>query len=555
MLSGQIPILVLKEGSTRESGKDAQRNNIEAAKAIADTVKSALGPKGMDKMLVDSLGDITISNDGATIMKQMDVDHPTAKMIVEIAKGQDQEVGDGTTTAVVMAGELLKQAEVLLDQNVHPTVIANGYKMASNKSLEILSSISEKKIDDEMLKNIAKTAMTGKNVGGVTDFLADIAVRAVKNIVEERDGKRVVDVDNILVQKKIGEGITNTELIDGIVIDKEKVHPRMPTEVKNCKIALLDSGLEIKKTEIDAKVQITDPAKIQAFLDQEEDTLRSMVEKVKKAGANVLISQKGIDDLAQHFLAKEGIYAVRRVKKSDMEKIARATGARIVTNLDDLSSKDLGSAEKTEERKIGDDRLTFITGCKYPKSVSILIRGGTQHTIDEVERALHDALKVVGVAIEDQSFVVGGGAVEAELAYQLRKYAPSVGGREQLAIEMFANALEIVPRTLAENAGMDPIDTLLKLRSEHQKGNKNIGVDALSGTVGDLLKKNVIEPTRVKSHAIESATEVATMILRIDDVISSKKSKSEGAQGGRPGAPGMGGGPEGMGGMGEMPPM
>ncbi|MEM3213093.1 MAG: thermosome subunit beta, partial [Thermoplasmatales archaeon] len=387
MLSGQIPILVLKEGSTRESGKDAQRNNIEAAKAIADTVKSALGPKGMDKMLVDSLGDITISNDGATIMKQMDVDHPTAKMIVEIAKGQDQEVGDGTTTAVVLAGELLKQAEVLLDQNVHPTIIANGYKMASNKSMEILSSISEKKIDDEMLKNIAKTAMTGKNVGGVTDFLADIAVKAVKSIVEERDGKKVVDVDNILVQKKIGGGITDTELIDGIVIDKEKVHPRMPVEVKGCKIALLDSGLEIKKTEIDAKVQITDPSKIQAFLDQEEDTFRSMVEKVKKSGANVLISQKGIDDLAQHFLQKEGIYAVRRVKKSDMEKLARATGGRIVTSLDDLSPSDLGTAEKTEERKIGDDRLTFITGCKYPKSVSILIRGGTQHTIDEVERA------------------------------------------------------------------------------------------------------------------------------------------------------------------------
>ncbi len=552
MLSGQIPILVLKEGSTRESGKDAQRNNIEAAKAIADTVKSALGPKGMDKMLVDSLGDITISNDGATIMKQMDVDHPTAKMIIEIAKGQDQEVGDGTTTAVVIAGELLKQAELLLDQNVHPTVIANGYKLASNKALEILSNISEKKVSDEVLKNIAMTAMTGKNVGGVTDFLAKMAVKAVKSIVEERDGKKVVDVDNILVQKKIGGGITDSELIEGVVIDKEKVHPRMPTEVKNSKIALIDSGLEIKKTEIDAKVQITDPTKIQAFLEQEEDTLRGMVEKVKKSGANVLMSQKGIDDLAQHFLAKEGIYAVRRVKKSDMEKIAKATGAKIITNLDDLTSKDLGTAEKTEERKIGDDRLTFITGCKYPKSVSILIRGGTQHTIDEVERALHDALKVVGVAIEDQSFVTGGGAIEAELAYQLKKYAPTVGGREQLAIETFANALEVVPRTLAENAGMDPIDSLLKLRSEHQTGNKNVGIDALDGSVGDLFKKNVVEPVRVKSHAIESATEVATMILRIDDVISSKKSGAggEGKQGGGM-PPGMGG-PEGMGGM---PPM
>ncbi|MEM0134994.1 MAG: thermosome subunit beta [Thermoplasmatales archaeon] len=554
MLSGQIPILVLKEGSTRESGKDAQRNNIEAAKAIADTVKSALGPKGMDKMLVDSLGDITISNDGATIMKQMDVDHPIAKMIIEIAKGQDQEVGDGTTTAVVIAGELLKQAELLLDQNVHPTVIANGYKLASTKAAEILSGISEKKVSDEVLKNVALTAMTGKNVGGVTDFLAKIAMKAVKSIVEERDGKKIVDVDNILIQKKFGGGITDSELIEGVVIDKEKVHPRMPSEVKGSKIALIDSGLEIKKTEIDAKVQITDPTKIQAFLDQEEETLKAMVEKVKKSGANVLMSQKGIDDLAQHFLAKEGIYAVRRVKKSDMEKIAKATGAKIITNLDDLTSKDLGNAEKTEERKIGDDRLTFITGCKYPKAVSILIRGGTQHTIDEVERALHDALKVVGVAIEDQSFVTGGGAIEAELAYQLKKYAPTIGGREQLAIETFANALEIIPRTLAENAGMDPIDSLLKLRSEHQTGNKNAGIDTADGNVGDLSKKNVVEPVRVKSHAIESATEVATMILRIDDVISSKKSGAGGQPGGTPPGgmpPGMGG-PEGMGGM---PPM
>lgn len=554
MLSGQIPILVLKEGTSRESGKDAQRNNIEAAKAIADTIKTTLGPKGMDKMLVDSLGDITISNDGATIMKQMDVDHPTAKMIVEIAKGQDQEVGDGTTSAVVLAGELLKQAELLLDQNVHPTVIANGYKLASSKATEILSNIGMKSIDENALKNVARTAMTGKNVGGVTDFLADIAVKAVNSIVEDRDGKKVVDVDNILVQKKYGGGITDTELIDGVVIDKEKVHARMPSEVKNAKIALIDSGLEIKKTEIDAKVQISDPSKIQAFLDQEEETLKSMVDKIKNSGANVVLSQKGIDDLAQHFLAKEGIYGVRRVKKSDMEKIAKATGAKIVTNLDDLSSKDLGFASKVEERKIGDDRLTFIMGCKFPKAVSILIRGGTQHTIDEVERALHDALKVVGVAIEDGSVVVGGGATESELSLELRKYAPSIGGREQLAIEAFANALEIIPRTLAENAGMDPIDTLLSLRAEHQKGNKNYGVDAIEGKTGDMLKKNVIEPVRVKKHAIESATEVATMILRIDDVISSKKSKPEGQGAGSEGAPGMGG-MGGMGGAGGMPPM
>ena len=546
MLSGQIPILVLKEGTTRETGKDAQRNNIEAAKAIADTVKTTLGPKGMDKMLVDSLGDITISNDGATIMKQMDVDHPAAKMIVEIAKSQDQEVGDGTTSAVVLAGELLKQAEVLLDQNVHPTVISNGYKIASSKAMEIIEKVAKKGITDEELKNIAKTAMTGKNVGGVADYLAEIAVKAVKYIAEKRDGKTVVDVDNILVQKKFGGGITDTQLIEGVVIDKEKVHPRMPVVVKNAKIALLDSGLEIKKTEIDAKVQITDPSKIQAFLDQEEETLREMVQKIKKAGANVVFSQKGIDDLAQHFLSKEGIYGVRRVKKSDMEKLARATGGKIITNLDDLSPADLGYAEQVEEKKIGDDRMTFITGCKYPKSVSILIRGGTQHTIDEVDRALHDALKVVGVTLEDGTLVPGGGAIEAEIAKELRKFAPTIGGREQLAIESFANAVEVIPRTLAENAGMDPIDTLLQIRAEHEKGNLNIGVDALNGVVGDVYSKNVIEPARVKKHAIESATEVATMLLRIDDVIAAKKSKPEEKKEGGQGGPG---------GEGGMPPM
>jgi len=546
MLSGQIPILVLKEGTTRETGKDAQRNNIEAAKAIADTVKTTLGPKGMDKMLVDSLGDITISNDGATIMKQMDVDHPAAKMIVEIAKSQDQEVGDGTTSAVVLAGELLKQAEVLLDQNVHPTVISNGYKIASSKAMEIIEKVAKKGITDEELKNIAKTAMTGKNVGGVADYLAEIAVKAVKYIAEKRDGKTVVDVDNILVQKKFGGGITDTQLIEGVVIDKEKVHPRMPVVVKNAKIALLDSGLEIKKTEIDAKVQITDPSKIQAFLDQEEETLREMVQKIKKAGANVVFSQKGIDDLAQHFLSKEGIYGVRRVKKSDMEKLARATGGKIITNLDDLSPADLGYAEQVEEKKIGDDRMTFITGCKYPKSVSILIRGGTQHTIDEVDRALHDALKVVGVTLEDGTLVPGGGAIEAEIAKELRKFAPTIGGREQLAIEAFANAVEVIPRTLAENAGMDPIDTLLQIRAEHEKGHLNIGVDAINGVVGDVYSKNVIEPARVKKHAIESATEVATMLLRIDDVIAAKKSKPEEKKEGGQGGPGSEGG---------MPPM
>ncbi|MGP6219770.1 thermosome subunit beta [Caldiplasma sukawensis] len=524
MLGGQMPILILKEGTNREQGKNAQKTNIEAAKAIADAVRTTLGPKGMDKMLVDSIGDIIISNDGATILKEMDVDHPTAKMIVEVAKSQDSAVGDGTTTSVVLAGEFLKQAEELLDQGVHPTVIANGYRLAVNEAKEELKKIGKEIKDKESLEKIAKTALSGKNIGLAGDVFYKMIVDAVESVVEERDGKIMVEPSNIKVDKKAGGNVNETQLIKGIVIDKEKVHAKMPAFVKDAKIALIDSALEIKKTEIEAKVQITDPSKIQDFLDQEVETFKKMVEKIKKSGANVVLCQKGIDDIAQHYLAKEGIYAVRRVKKSDMEKLARATGGKIITNLDDLNSDALGKAELVEEKKIGDDRMTFVTGCKNPKSVSILIRGGTEHVVSEIERALNDAIRVVSIAKEEGIVLPGGGATEAELAMKIRAYANKVGGREQLAIEAFARALEIIPRTLAENAGMDPINTLIQLKSEHEKGHKFYGIDFTENKIGDMDKMGVYDPLRVKKHALESAVEVATMILRIDDVIASKKS-------------------------------
>ncbi len=553
MMTGQVPILVLKEGTERETGRSAQKDNIAAAKAIADAVRTTLGPKGMDKMLVDSLGDIVITNDGATILKEIDVQNPTAKMIVEVAKAQDQEVGDGTTTSVILAGELLKQAEVLLDQNIHPTIITNGYRLASQKAIELLPQIAKKvsKDDVEILKQIAMTAMTGKNIGYDREYFADLAVKAVLSVVEEANGKYKVDVDNIKVEKKIGGGVRDTQLIDGIVLDKEKVHPRMPKVVKGAKIALLNAGLEVKKTEISAKIQIDDPSKIHAFLDEEEKQLRDMVEKIKAAGANVVFAQKGIDDLAQHYLAKYEIYGARRIKKSDMEKLAKATGGKIITNLDDLKPEDLGQAEIVEEVKIGNDYMTFVRGCKDAKAVSILIRGGTEHVIAEVERALHDALKVVGVTIEDGMIVPGGGAAETELALRIRDYAHTVGGREQLAVESFANAIEIIPRTLAENAGMDAISILMKLKSEHEKNNKSYGVDVMNNKIEDMFRIGVVEPVRVKRQAIESAMEVATMILRIDDIIAAKK-KSETQPGQQQGQqPGMGG----MGGMGGMPEM
>ena len=536
---GGTPVLILKEGSQRTAGREAQRSNIMAAKAVAGAVRTTLGPKGMDKMLVDTMGDVVITNDGVTILKEMDIEHPAAKMMVEIAKTQDAEVGDGTTTAVVLAGELLKQAEGLLDQEIHPTVIAAGYRAAADKSMEILKGIAVKVSakDKELLIKIATTAMTGKGSQSARDELAQLAVKAVQAVVDE-DGS--VDTDNITVEKKVGGGITDSELVHGMVIDKDRLHPNMPKKVTKAKIALLNAAIEIEKTEVDAKIEITSPDQLQAFLDQEETMLKGMVDNVTSTGANVVFCQKGIDDLAQHFLAKAGLYTVRRVKKSDMEKLARATGGRIVTSIHDLTANDLGKAGLVEERKIGDEKMTFVEECDNPKSVSIILRGGTEHVVDELDRAMEDALRVVGVVIEDKMLVPGGGAPEVELALRLREYAATVGGREQLAIEAFADSMEVIPKTLAENAGLDQIDSLVALRSQHEKGVKSAGLDMDTGEPVDMLKLGVVEPLRVKTQAINSAAEAAVMILRIDDVIASKSGGPGGMPGGMPGG-GMGG--------------
>jgi thermosome len=540
---GGTPVLILKEGSQRTAGREAQRSNIMAAKAVAGSVRTTLGPKGMDKMLVDTMGDVVITNDGVTILKEMDIEHPAAKMMVEIAKTQDAEVGDGTTTAVVLAGELLKQAEALLDQEIHPTVIAAGYRDATDKAIEILKSIAVKVTtkDNDLLKKIAITAMTGKGSSTARDELAALAVKAVKSVVDE-DGS--VDTDNITVEKKVGGGITDSQLVGGVVVDKERLHPNMPKKVTNAKIALLNAPVEIEKTEVDAKIEITSPDQLQAFLDQEETMLKDMVNKIVASGANVVFAQKGIDDLAQHFLAKAGIYTVRRVKKSDMEKLARATGGRIVTSIHELTKDDLGKAGQVEERKVSDDKMTFVEKCTNPKSVSIILRGGTEHVVDELDRAMEDALRVVGVVVEDKMLVPGGGAPEVELALRLREYASTVGGREQLAIEAFADAMEVIPKTLAENAGLDQIDSLVALRSQHEKGVKSAGLDMDTGKAVDMLNLGVVEPLKVKTQAIQSAAEAAVMILRIDDVIASKS----GGPGGAPGMGGPGGMPGGMGG-------
>ncbi|MEM2870211.1 MAG: thermosome subunit beta [Thermoplasmata archaeon] len=541
---GTVPILVLKEGTQREKGRGAQSSNIAAARAIADAVKSTLGPRGMDKMLVDSMGDVVITNDGVTILKEIDVEHPAAKMLVEVAKTQDQECGDGTTTAVILTGELLKRSEELIEQNVHPTIITGGFRMAADKATEILEKLAEKvNINDkEVLKKIAMTSMASKGGAAYREKLAEIAVKAVTSIAEERDGKYVVDKDSLLVVKKHGGSVSDTELVDGIILDKEVVHANMPKSVKDAKIALLDCALEVKKTEVEAKIEITSPDQLQAFLAEEENMLKKKVELIKKSGANVVICQKGIDDLVQYYLAKEKILAVRRAKESDMKKLARATGGRIVTNLNDLSKDDLGRAGLVEERKIGEDKMTFVTGCPKAKAVSILIRGGTEHVVDELERSLEDATRVVAVAIEDGKVLPGGGAVHAELALALKDYAASVGGREQLAIDAFADTLEVVPRTLAENAGLDPINVLIDLRKAHKNKEKSAGVNVFTGKVEDMKKLNVIEPLRVDKQAILSATEAAVMILRIDDIIAAKATK--GPPGGAPpgGAGGTGGG-------------
>jgi len=540
MYGGQQPIFILKEGTNRTRGKSAQSNNIAAAKAVADAVRTTLGPKGMDKMLVDSMGDVVITNDGATILKEMDIEHPAAKMIIEVAKTQEQHCYDGTTSAVVIAGELLKRSEDLIDQNVHPTVICEGFRLASDKAVELLEGHAID-ADTSTLHEVAKTALTGKSAGAVKAFLADICVDAVQAVAREEDGEIYVDLDDVKVEKKQGGSIKDSTLVDGIILDKERVHSGMPRSVSGAKIALINSAIEVKKTEVDAKIQITDPSMLAQFLDEEENYLRSLVEKIQAAGANVVVCQKGIDDLAQHYMSKAGLFAVRRAKKSDMEALAKATSGRIVTNIDDLGNDDLGNAAKVEERKIGESDMVFVTGCPQAKSVSVLLRGGTEHVVDEIRRAFDDAIGVVSVAREDGAVLTGGGSVIASLSRDLRAYAEGIGGREQMAIEAFAGALEVIPRTLAENAGLDPVNTIIEVRKAHAEGKSTFGVNVFEGGVMDMREANVLEPVRVVEQAIQSATETAVMILRIDDVISSRA-------GGGGGMPDMGG--MDMGGMG-----
>jgi thermosome len=540
---------VLKEGSSRSRGREAQGNNIEAAKVVAEVVKSALGPKGMDKMLVDSFGDVTITSDGRTILDEMDIQHPAAKMMVEVAKTQDNEAGDGTTTAVIISGELLNKAQELIEKSVHPTVIIDGYRKAAEKALETLEKIAIK-IDVESsdyLKKAAMTAMASKLVAEHKEYLADIAVKAILAVAEKDGEKYKADIDDVKVEKKPGESVRGTKLVQGIVLDKDIAHSGMPKRVEKAKIALLDCPLEIEKTEFDAKINIESPEQMEGFLKQEEDMLRNMVDKILKAGANVVLCEKGVDDMAQHFLARKGIMLVRRNKKSDMEKLAKATGGKIVTNLDALNADDLGYAALVEERKIGDDKMTFIEGCKHPKAVTILIRGGTQRIIDEAERSIHDALCVVRDLIEEPKVVAGGGAPELEVSRALRKYAETFPGREQLAVRAFAEAFEAIPSTLTENAGLDPIDILSELRSRHEKGETWAGIEVISGKIQDMSKAGVFEPLAVKKQIVKSATEASTMLLKIDDVIAAGKMRTPptppgGGPGGMPGGgyPGMG---------------
>ena len=547
--AGGIPVLVLKEGSSRSRGREAQGNNIEAAKVVAEVVKSALGPKGMDKMLVDSFGDVTITSDGRTILDEMDIQHPAAKMMVEVAKTQDNEAGDGTTTAVIISGELLNKAQELIEKSVHPTVIIDGYRKAAEKALETLEKIAIK-IDVESsdyLKKAAMTAMASKLVAEHKEYLADIAVKAILAVAEKDGEKYEADIDDVKVEKKPGESVRGTKLVQGIVLDKDIAHSGMPKRVEKAKIALLDCPLEIEKTEFDAKINIESPEQMEGFLKQEEDMLRNMVDKIIKAGANVVLCEKGVDDMAQHFLARKGIMLVRRNKKSDMEKLAKATGGKIVTNLDALNADDLGYAALVEERKIGDDKMTFIEGCKHPKAVTILIRGGTQRIIDEAERSIHDALCVVRDLIEEPKVVAGGGAPELEVSRALRKYAETFPGREQLAVRAFAEAFEAIPSTLTENAGLDPIDILSELRSRHEKGETWAGIEVISGKIQDMSKAGVFEPLAVKKQIVKSATEASTMLLKIDDVIAAGKMRAPptppgGGPGGMPGGgyPGMG---------------
>jgi thermosome len=535
---GNQPILIFPEGTDRLLGRDAQRVNITAGKLLAETVRTTLGPKGMDKMLVDSLGDIVVTNDGVTILKEMDIEHPAAKMLVEVAKTQEDEVGDGTTTAVIIAGELLKKAEGLLDQDIHPTVVANGYRQAAEKAQELLSLISFDADDRETLMKVAMTAMTGKGSEAAREPLAELVVDAVRQV--EEDGE--VDTDNINIQRISGESVNESMIVNGVVVDKGRTDPGMPKQIEDAKIALVKYPIEVKDLETDAKISLTDPAQMQAFIENEELMIRDMVDKIIASGANVLFCQKGIDDLAQHYLTRNGIYAIRRVKKSDMNRIEKATGATVVTNIDDLKPEDLGEAGLVYEKKIFDEVLTFIEDCRDPKAVSLILRGSTKHVAEEIERAVEDAIGVVASTVEDKKVVAGGGAPEIAISKGLKEYADSISGREQLAVSAFAEALEIVPKTLAENAGLDSIDALVDLRAAHEKS-FYIGLDVFAGDVVDMYQAGVVEPQRVKKQAIQSAAEATEMILRIDDVIATK---------GTGAAPDMGG----MGGMpGGMPPM
>jgi thermosome len=541
-----MPVLILKEGASQTKGRDAQKNNITAAKLIAEIVRTSLGPRGMDKMLVDSLGDVTITNDGATILKEIDVQHPAAKMMVEISKATDNEVGDGTTSVVVLAGALIEKAEELINKDVHPTIIVDGYRKSAAKTIEVLNSTAQRIDGNEKaeLIRIARTSMQTKIVSREAEDLAAIVVGAALSVAEKTDTGFRMDVDDIKVEKKAGGSIRDTKMIKGIVLDKEVVHGGMPKRVEKAKIALVNAAFEIEKTEFDAKINISSPDQMKMFLEEENKMLKGMVDKIIKAGANVVVCQKGIDDIAQHYLAKAGILAVRRVKESDMTKMSRATGARMVNNLDDLTAKDLGAADLVEERKVETDKWVFIEGCKHPKSVTILIRGGSQRVVDEADRSVHDALMVSKDVLEKPAIVAGGGAPEAYAAARLREWASTLSGREQLAAEKFAEALEVIPLALAENAGMDPIDSLTELRAKQSKGSKWTGVDARNARIADMSKLDVVEPLAVKEQIIKSATEAASMILRIDDVIASSKS------GGAPAMPPGGmGGMSGMGGM------
>ncbi|MCI2415582.1 MAG: thermosome subunit [Candidatus Aramenus sp.] len=526
-----IPVIILKEGSSRTYGKEAVRVNIAAVKAVEEALKSTYGPRGMDKMLVDSLGDITITNDGATILDKMDLQHPAAKLLVQIAKGQDEETADGTKTAVIFAGELVRRAEELLYKEIHPTIIISGYKKAEEVALQTIQEIAQPVSinDTDVLRKVAMTSLSSKAVAGAREYIADVVVKAVTQVAELRGNKWYVDLDNVQIVKKAGGSINDTQLVYGIIVDKEVVHPGMPKRVENAKIALIDASLEVEKPELDAEIRINDPTQMQKFLEEEENLIKEKVDKILATGANVIICQKGIDEVAQSYLAKKGVLAVRRAKKSDLEKLARATGGRVVSNIDEITSQDLGYASLVEERKVGEDKMVFVEGAKNPKSISILIRGGLERLVDETERSIKDALGTVADVVRDGRVVAGGGAVEIEVAKRLRKYAPQVGGKEQLAIEAYTNALEGLVTILIENAGFDPIDLLMKLRSTHEnETQKWYGIDLYTGQPVDMWQKGVIEPALVKMNAIKAATEAATLILRIDDIVSAgKKSGGE----------------------------